>query len=237
MKCGSLVLALVIPGAALAHGYDGGVSKTNYRAGLSIGQNRTAYNGNLNVQIRAPLYKALGGSLSADVTHAKFREGNGIKGNGEAAGGSLFLQDYRLGRIGTSIEYTKARFSGENLLNSHDENTTYSLFGSYFVKDFTLSAKRYQTRDTAQNNPSNVWSGAVTWYGLDAHNIAVSALTQGMSARDHYGVGLTYQPALFHDAAALSFAYVWSPRSDSFTLSFNYYFGSPVNLEERDRRY
>lgn len=228
LGCLAFVPVLVIAGES------GGVFETNYGAGLAYSDSRNSSSLRASGNVSVPVYKYIGSTLFINGRKTE-GEKNTIDTNSYRIGGTAFLRDFDLGKVGIGAAYNKTNFDSTfGISLDETELYQYSLLGQYYLNDFTIGADR-TTVDSKDFDDFNSWTGSIAWYWQGNTKLLFSG--SGMDAKDSYGISASHQPEYFNNSTEITFAYSGSKNNDVFSLSVNYYFGTLVSLIDRDRKY
>ncbi len=228
-----LVYLACLPVLAVA-GENGGVLETNYGAGIAYSESRNSKGLRASGNVSIPVYKYIGSTLFVNGSKTE-GEKNSLDSDAYRVGGVAFLRDFNLGKLGVSAAYNKTNFdtpSGSSLDDT--ELNQYGLLGQYYFNDFTFGANR-NVVDSKDFDDFNSWTASIDWYWQE--NTKLSLDGSGMDAKDSYGIRVSHQPNFFNNSTDITFSYNGYRTDDVFSLSVNYYFGTLVTLQDRDRKY
>ncbi|MBU6954063.1 hypothetical protein [Hahella sp. HN01] len=217
---------------------EGGVANTNFEAGINYSQSRDSENYSVGGSVTLPVYSFVGANLNANASHQDGKDDQ-IDSDSHGLGGNLFLRDFNIGKIGLGYSYSKTSFDLPSWLSPYvdddSESDHYRIFGQYYLGDFTLSAIRYVSEAKEADERFNGLALSAAWYATE--NVRTSLDASAMDSKDNYGITVEYQPELFQNAASVSFSYADGRKDDTFSVGFNYFFGTKVSLKDRDRKY
>ncbi|ABC27596.1 hypothetical protein HCH_00697 [Hahella chejuensis KCTC 2396] len=215
-----------------AFAVDGGVADVNFDAGLDYTHSRHSDSYQLAGSANLPIYSFIGGNLHGNATQV---DGHNERVNADvySLGATVFARDYFLGKIGLSYSYSETDFDLPWADTADTDN--YGVFAQYYLTDFTLSASRNIAKFDNLEDNHNSWNLGATWYANE--NVRTSLHASGMDSKDNYGIAVEYQPELFQNAASVDFSYSDGRKDDTFSVGFNYFFGTKVSLKDRDRKY
>ncbi|WP_162628861.1 hypothetical protein [Marinobacter bohaiensis] len=227
---------LLVPTLALA-GEQGGVLDTNYEVGAGYTKDRDSDSVDLSGTINLPLFGYVGSSAFVGGQTSQADSGsNQLDADNLGFGGSIYLRDFDLGKVGVSAAYTKTFFDSSSPAVPDDlKSYQYSAFGEYYIDRFTLGFQRTLVDVEDPVDDAHSWTGSVAWYPEDNTKLLLSG--SGMDSRDNYSVALSHQPDALGESTEVSLGYTSSPHDDTFNLSLSYYFGTQVPLIDRDRKY
>lgn len=228
------------------------VKETNFNVALSHNEINDDYMGNwrytsLSSGVNFPLYDYLGanvfisGSKSGELKYNHSNDSDTTQFEGYGSSAMLFLRDADIGKIGVTGGYSKTKTTTDiyNGMTTHTfKNTTtsrsYSLYGSYYLDDFTLSAsRRYLDLD---NGHTLHYVDAGIGYYLN-ENTAFDVTVSGMDSSNKFRLHLAHQPSLLSNSTIVGISYEKNDYDNSFTFFLSYHFQTKVSLRIRDREY
>lgn len=193
-------------------------------------------NGIANIQINK-LFGANIGAYFRDSDGRRYGNTYGIGTDSSTLATTIFVRDPSIGRA--ALLYALGHSKSDNKASSDRtvDSDSYSLFGEYYLKRFTIFASRiYSSSDRGYDQYSTSIAGA--WYILDNMNIVLNRYRANGEYSDY--ATINFQPSFLNNSAGVSVAYAssrYGSKLDSITVSLNYYFDTRVSLIDRDRRY
>lgn len=247
MKNRILAILVLIPLIAFSN-EDSGVKETNYQIGLNYSENKVdnlenSNNTALSASVNLPVYKYIGSSIGVNgYKTGKVRQ---VKSNLSSetsaynVSGAIFLRDKDIGKLGVIAGYGKIKTNIDFDSNSNDYHTYlksnfYSMYGDYYLNDFTFSANRYVT-DLDNGYKINTWNIGASYYINE--NTIISTNQTGMDSKSNYNIGISHQPYFLNDSTEVGISYQNHRDSSSVSFSVSYYFGTSVSLKVRNREY
>lgn len=228
------------------------VKETNFNVALSHSEINDDSMSNwrstsLSSGVNFPLYNYLGanifisGSKSGELKYNYYNDSYTTQSDDYGSGAMLFLRNADIGKIGVTGGYSKTKTTTDiyNGMTTHTlKNTTtsrnYSLYGSYYHDDFTLSAsRRYLDLD---NGHILHYVDAGIGYYLN-ENTAFDATVSGMDSSNKFRLHLAHQPSLLNNSTIVGISYEKNDYDNSFTFFLSYHFQTKVSLRTRDREY
>lgn len=230
----------IVPVLAMA-GENGGVSATNYNAGIGFNHTENSNSASLSIGASFPLHDYVGASLYANGSRYENDDYDFANNFGLSLGGSIFLRDFNLGKIGIGANHSTIYFDTPHSPNQlyfgkreYVDTYGYSLSAQYYLSDFTISASR-SVSDSDFYDRGDYASASIGLYWKD--NIRLTAGRILMVSNNNYNVGVAFQPEALNNSTQISFSYSDSEGNDYFSLSATYYFDTLVTLKDRDRKY
>jgi len=193
------------------------------------------------------LYEYLGatvfihGSKGGKLRYSYYNDSYTTQTDGYGSDAFLFLRDANIGKIGASGGYSKTKTTTDidnTIATQTFKNTTtsrrYSLYGSYYLNDFTLSASR-EFSDLDNGHTLHYVDASIGYYLNE--NTAFDATVSGMDSSNKFRFNLTHQPSLLRNSTVVGIGYANNDYDDSFTFFLSYHFQTKVSLRTRDREY
>lgn len=226
------------------------IQKINYSVGPSFARSTIESLGKINAasfdgNIRTPLYKMLGVSIGASISHQNIKLSsfdNSCSGNTQSGYGALILRNPKLGQISADYNRSEAFACFSDGSIKKDTYSIYSLSGSYFLDNISLSGGAYGEEASHLSS----YKLGVNYYANPNNNLAFG-LRKPKADHLVYALNYTTQPEWVHNAISLSAGYSYGQQKTSsgsdtinshdFTIGLKYYFGNDVGLKTRDRYY
>lgn len=204
-----------------------------------------------------PLGSYLGVSLSANYLDSSVRTRGVLVDAGAPTNGSrsscsfdsthgdisLFARKPTLGRVAVSYglgrlsascgDDAKFVWTGDDTLKTR----RYGIEAEIYLRDFTLGASRV-SNDLEDGPTLETTSITASWYPLDSLRISMSG--NDLYDQNTYGFVLEHQPEFMGNSVGAYVGYAstdQSPRTRTLSLGITYYFGTSVELKQRDREY
>jgi len=236
------LLLLLFP-IAVCGAENQGIESANYEGRVVYYNSHYHDVDSLKTTANLPISKIFAANLSAEIDNGfgkNYKGGRGFDFTSAEFSTSVFIRDQSIGKIGVSFAYAKSHhdYPSNFFAPKDDVIKKYAVYGSYYVDFITLAASR-NYYESVENNIENY----TTSIGLDLYpslNTAISLYSYSSLQDTDYNFAITHQPSLFNNNADLTFSYYNNSSNhdfDSYTLSFNYYFGNRVSLIDRDRKY
>ncbi len=192
--------------------------------------------------VNIPVYSYIGSSIGIYTTNEQ--DYNYFTVNDTGIDGELFIRDYNVGKIGVSAGYTDidVAFSNDLNLTSYESlfpnsSYRYSLYGEYYLDDFTFSAGYSSVKyDDGYDYSNSRINGSL--YIQDNTKVLIGI--EGGDSSNSFILGAYHQLNLLDNSIGVSATYFNNDstyKNDRLIFSLSYYFTSNISLKNRDRKY
>lgn len=194
-----------------------------------------------------PIYDYIGSSISiqgaksAALEYDYYNYHYTTQSDNYAAAVNFFLRDSSIGKIGISGQHSKNKTTTDindgittYTHKSSTDTNNYSLYGSYYWNDFTLSAYR-ELMDIDNRHNVHTSNAGIGYYFNE--NTSFGASISGMDSSNEFSINFQHQPSFFQNSTIVGFTYSKNDQSKFFAFFLSYHFETKVALKVRDREY